>query len=434
MSSRAETCLMQHLTDAASLRVLAMEGLDLDLIYDETLRPIVAWALEYYHDSGRTKAPSAAAILAETGFGDALSDAEIDLDEEPEDTIEWAIDTLKGLFIKFRFEQFNKKVAREMAEATNVDRPAVLAAAADELISLQISVESKDEAVDVREAMAGRIDAYHHRAANRGVRDGLVLGQGMELIDEYTNGIKPGELAFCVAGPKVGKSFYVDFAALRSWQSGRLVGLYTLENKIDMTLDRIACLAMGVDYRSWQRGTCTEEEVRRVVAWEETMKDSPNPMWVRRPPLEKRRVTSIVRDAQLRGCDDIIIDQLSHIRHADTRLPRHYQIGESLRELADMLSSGRNQMPCLLAHQINREGVESALKRGYYEMTDLAESADAERTADWVFGLHQTRDERAGGFATLQTLASRREDLRHFSLIWRVGTGRIQAVAEKQLG
>ena len=58
-------------------------------------------------------------------------------------------------------------------------------------------------------------------------------------------------------------------------------------------------------------------------------------------------------------------------------------------------------------------------------MWHLAESAEIERTADWVFGIYQSEDERQVGRAKFQTLASRRQDLSHFLLAWELGEGNI---------
>lgn len=438
MSAAGQACLMQHLTDRDSVEVIAREGLSLDCVPDEGLRPIVTFAIEYFFQSGHTKAPSVAAILAESKFADALADADISLEEDPPDSIEWALDDLRGTFLYRQAAVFNRAFATEMAEATIGDRAAVVSTAADALVGMAMTVERKDEATDIRDAASDRLRAYDVREANVGITTGMTFSSpaapGLALIDRYTNGIQDGELAILAAGPKVGKSFFVALAALREWQRGRRVVLYTLENTINMTLDRIACLACAVSYKNWQQGTATADQVDKVRAWVADIEKADNPLWVLRPPVEKRRVTNLVRDAQLRGAQSLYIDQLSHIQHADHRQRHDLQIAESLRELSDLISTGRHALPCLLAHQINREGVKAAHKRGYYEMSDLADSAGVERAADWVFGLHQTIMQRRDTQALFHTLAARRAEPKHFSMIWNVETAHIIARNETTLG
>ena len=63
--------------------------------------------------------PSEAVLRVE--FGDLLDDQEIDFDNVDE-TIEWALDDLKGTFIHKEVGDFNKNLATAMGEADNADR------------------------------------------------------------------------------------------------------------------------------------------------------------------------------------------------------------------------------------------------------------------------------------------------------------------------
>jgi len=63
-------------------------------------------------------------------------------------------------------------------------------------------------------------------------------------------------------------------------------------------------------------------------------------------------------------------------------------------------------------------------------MYHLAESAEVERTADWVFGLWQDEVMKQGGVAYLQTLASRRADQIHWQLGWEPWRGFIEVQAD----
>src|SRR5690606_40673143 len=88
----------------------------------------------------------------------------------------------------------------------------------------------------------------------------------------------------------------------------------------------------------------------------------------------------------------------------------------------------------LLAHQINREGVKAADKTGYLEMYMLAESSEVERTADWVFGLYRSHDERIAELAKLQVLAARREDITSWLMRYDPASGLIETHREIALG
>jgi replicative DNA helicase len=426
MTALGQRTLIQHLTDVDSLDTIAREGLDIECVPTEDLRSVVVWALNYFHTSGRTKAPSVGALRGD--FGDLLDEHDIDLDGDPEDSIEWAIDDLKGSYVFKQSQDLNKRFAADMSEADTGDRVEVLAEYAAEMVTLSMRLESHETKVDAREGMAERLQAYHDRVAAGEVIHGLRLG--IREIDEYTRGIHDGELAVVAAGPKVGKSYMMDRIALSEWRANRAAALYTLENSIEMTLDRIACMATGVDSRSWQHGECTESQIELVRGFVEEITAADSPLYVMQPDPGQRGIQEMVRQAQLLDVDSILIDQLTFVEPEDERAPRHIQIRQMTHDLKAMISTGRQRMPALVAHQINREGVKAADKAGYLEMFHLAEGSEVERTADWVFGLYRSEMERAAGQAKFQTLAARREEARNFLMTWQIDTGFIRVRSE----
>jgi len=427
MSALGQRALISLLVDPEALDLLTREGLDPECIPDEDLRKVVGFSLAYYHDSGRVKAPTEAVLRQY--YGDLLDDREMTLGDA-EESIEWAVDDLRATFVHREVSGFNKRLATSMSEVEITERVEVLSGAASELVSLSMRMESREFAVDGREGMTDRLSAYHARAASTSAFDGMAFG--LRQIDEYTLGIRPGEMAVLAAPPKAGKSFWLAWVALCSWRAGRTCALFTLENSVDMTLDRIACMATGVDSRNWSRGQCTDDEVALMTRWTTDMQSSPNPLWVLQPDEGNRSAEQIVRQAQMRGADDLIIDQLSWVEAGyDTKnQARHEVVRDILRTLRVMISTGRNRMPCLIAHQINREGAKAADKDGYLSMWHLAESAEVERASDWVFGLYASNDERAALTTKFQTLASRREDIKHFLLTWRINAGIISVRSE----
>jgi archaellum biogenesis ATPase FlaH len=420
MSARGEKVLIQHLPNEESLTTIAREGLPSFILPTEELRPVYDWALKRFFRSGRKEAASVEAIKAE--WGDLLNDHDIDIEEAPEDAIEWAIDDLKGGWVYLKVQTFNKELGQAIAEATADERVSVASHYSQELISMVMDMESKEDNVDVREGFDLRLKAYQERLEDQEHIYGLRFG--LPDIDNFTRGIHPGELAIVAAGPKVGKSWLCALTALREWEAGSSVVLYTLENSVDMTLDRMACLAQNVEYRNWQHGNLVEGEYERVREWVESVKDRDTPLRVIQPEPGQRSVEQLVQQAQLMDADSLIIDQLTFLEPPDERAPRHIQIREITHRLHTMISTGRKKMPCLMAHQINREGVKAAAKVGYLEMYHLAEGSEVERTADWVFGIHRTHEEVLTLKAKFQVLGARRERQDHgWHLRWSIDTG-----------
>lgn len=430
MSAHGERTLMLHLLDIESLEVLAREGLPEEMIPTASYRPIVRWCVEYWHRSGRLKAPSISAIRTEQDWANILDDTEVRLGEvDPEDSIEWAIEDLRSSFAHLESQRLLKQMATTLAEAEIGEIPDVVDEYADRMVSLSISLTPRDQQADVREGAGERLLAYEHRAETKA--DFFGLRFGLDLIDRHTYGIHDGELAIGAAGPKVGKSYLAALTALNEWKAGRVPGLWTLENSVDMSIDRMACLECGVDSGLWQRGECDDDEVELVRHWVGKMKDDNHPLLVFQPDLGKRSVEQMTRQGQIMDVDSMVIDQLTFVElSGDPRLPKHERIGISLHTLKGMISTGRKKMPCLLMHQINRDGVRYAEKNGYHTMLDLAESSEVERTADWVFSIYRSSEHRNTNKALMQVLAARRAEIRWWEMEWRLGTGSIRALRE----
>jgi DnaB helicase-like protein len=420
VSALGQRTLLQHLLSADSLEILSSEGLPPECVPTEQMRPIVNWAIDYYYRSGCQRAPSEEALRAVeingTTFGDILDDHEIPFGDDPEDTIEWAIEDLRGTYVYKQANQFNKNFATEMAKAELRDRVGVVNEFASGLVGLASSMESRYFHADMRTDISNRILDYEGRAAHIGTHRGMAFG--LPDIDLHTYGIHDGELCTLAAPPKTGKSYFAAWVAYQEWLAGRVVAMFTLENSVQMTLDRIACLACRVNPTSWQRGTCTPDQVEKVRAWEVEVAKSSTPLYVLQPDMGRRTVDHMVRDAVLREADSLIIDQLTFVEHDQAIRQKDQQIAKSLHRLKGLISTGSRRMPCLLIHQINREGQKAAEKAGHLEMYHLAEAADVERTSDWVLGMFATADDFAISEVKMQTLASRRAAVRHWRMAW----------------
>lgn len=430
MSKRGEAVLVGHLCDVDSLRVLAEEGLDPEVLPTTAMREVYAWAVDYYHASGCERAPSVAALHGQFGV-DLFDDHEIDVTHEPEDSVEWAVDNLKGDWISLQGQRFVREMATSLSESAVDARVEVVEEAANELSQMLMRMARRSQQVELREGIGGRIDAYRARRDSVGAFDGMSLG--LAEVDELTCGIHPGELAVLGAYAKQGKTSFVDIVALREWQRGRSVALVTLENSVEMTLDRLACFATNVSATRWMRGECHEVEEKRVRTWLDELDESDHPLWVLQPQPGQRTASHVVRDALLRGADSLVIDQLTFMEVRDTSQPRYLQVREAMHDLKELISTARRRLPCLLAHQVSREGKKLADKIGHLEMHHLAEGSEVERTADWVFGLYSSRDDQAVGRTKLQMLASRRTPVKDWELAWSIDQGDVAVRREVAL-
>lgn len=428
-----EEILYSSLTDPERIDLLAKEGLDPAVIPTESMRPVVDWALTYYFQSGCKQAPSREALLLE--WSDVIEESGMELvDPEDEiDTLQWALEHMKSTYLHIQWQEWFRKAAMDMASSSTADRLDVFSRHLIELGELSSRIRSRTSEGWDTDAFDDALRRYHERVMRGGQPQGMMLGLGM--LDEHTHGIHDGELAVVAAPPKAGKSYLLDHAVLAERQRGRRVILFTLENSVDMTIDRMVCMIAHVDSRKWQRGKCDESEVRRVEEARDYLNGMPGEMIVLKPPEGQRTVEAMVREAQVRGADSLIIDQLTFVEAPYVKgRPRNETVAHTIRSLKNAISSGVYNIPCLLAHQVNREGQKAAEKTGYLEMYMLAESSEVERTADWVFGLYRGSEDREAGLAKLQVLASRREELNAWRLAYQPGSGVMETIGEITVG
>lgn len=425
MATQYERAFVQHLTVSESLGKIVEIGLPVEALADDGLRQVYDFALAYWHDDHfGGQAPSGPALR--THFGNILAESEIDVDVDPEDSLSWAMDAIRGSYIDRRWQGWVRDFATDMSGADLLAKPEVLTEALSQLMQLQTALARKPEQIDVRSGMIDRLAEYVSRANDRQSSALSGMRFGLPMVDEHMSWLRPGELAVLAAGPKTGKSFFLLWAALAHWLSGGTPVVFTLENSVEMAQDRLACMALGIDARRWSRGECTDDEIRRVKEWiEQVLRQADRPFWILQPEPGKRTVELMVRQARVLG-DGLYIDQLTFVdvSKASERSPRNIQVRDILHDLKALVSSGQ-RLPCLLAHQINREGVKAAEKSGRLEMYHLAESSEVERTADWVFGLWQGQALRSAGRAYLLSLAARREDLVDWEMVWRPHIGNV---------
>lgn len=424
MSRLAEQVLLQHLVFQPSVSYIAQSNFDESVMPTDALRPVYRWAMGYYHDSQRTKAPSVSALLLE--FSDVLKDYEIDMESEPEDSVEWAVETLAGDYIRLHFEEFNRKQARIMAESLTSERMQVLSDATAELAGIMVKFTVRKSATQMVQGVEDRISAYYARD-EVGPVDGLHLG--LPEVDEHMASVQPGELAVIGGSAKSGKSYMLAWIMLNEWKRGRHPILYTLENSVAMTLDRIVCMGASVDSSKWQRNLCTPDEIERVHAFRDEVKEYLRDPWVVFPSPDQRKIDSLVRGGQMRGADSILIDQLTFVDWPSPRSSKTERIGEAL-HLLKLLITEREGIACVMVHQLSREGEKEAEKTGKTKIWHFADSVEVERTVDMAFALYQSVDDRVAQRVKLQLLAMRREALKNWELLWSPQRGLIKVLRE----
>jgi replicative DNA helicase len=430
----AEEVLYASLTDVDALEQLADIGLEPAAIPTEGMREVVAWAVSYFYRSGRAKAPSRELLLEQ--WGKKLEQCDVTLPDEDLqiDEVFAAIEYLNSQYALATTQSLQREIAVEMAQASPTERTEVVHVAAQAWHELSLSLRDRSREVEGIQGLRDSLARYDARAAAPKVVTGMALG--IDALDKHSLGIHPGEISVWAAPPKGAKSFLTTHVSYSEWKLQRETVLYTLENSVNMTYDRLACQILCVDYRDYQAGTCSPEDIDRVRTWlDENEADLKDGLHILSPDMANRTPATLIRQAQSYGAKSIIIDQISHIQHPkpNGQRPEWQKIAEIMNELTTLITTGKYAPSLLLCSQINREGRAAAAKAGKLELHHLAGSAAIEAYASWVFGLWRSEMEITAGMATLQILASRRMDLKNWRMAWEPWYGVMKAMGEVSL-
>lgn len=229
-------------------------------------------------------------------------------------------------------------------------------------------------------------------------------------------------------------SFALDYGAKTSWENERIGCLFTLENSIDMTVQRLGCMVLHIPLDDLMHGMLDPEDADKLRWWcNDVLPKSDVPLHIFNPPPSMRTPQAMVQQARAVGCEDLFLDQLTFMEaiKATSREGQPERVGRMLHDTKALISTGRHPMSCLMAHQLSREGIEQAEKTGRVSANKGANTSEVERTVDWLFGLNWSEMQRIAGRMGLQTLAARRaKELKDFELLWAVNTGHFKVLWE----
>lgn len=435
--------LYQHLTDADALTLIVESQMDYNIIPTEGMRKIVKWAVEYFSETSFAIAPSREALM--DTWGDDLRSMDIELlpDDEDSDSIHWAIRDLKASYASSQFQRLQHKVTINVAEADNTKKVAEITSAATQMMGLAMSVQEQHEQVSgslgLRQAMSRR----KIRAAQGTSIQGMTLG--LDKVDEHIMGIRGGELCIAMGAQGSGKSILAALSLLSNWERGKKAVLFTLENSVQMTYDRI--MVAGVNkyygeemkaeghglmmYEEWERGITRPAHLEYAMKFMDRMDQSDNQIEVIMPDTNSRTPEALVNAARMMDADATIIDQLTFMQYSGpANKPKHEQLGQVLHTLKSLISTGAKPIPCLLLHQMNREGIKAAEKSGKINAYAAADSAEVERTADMLYAIYQTKVQSEANRMSLLNPKLRRGVPKDYLCEWNKGKMMGSAITE----
>lgn len=393
-----EKALIGSLTTPEDLKVAQEEGLSPEIFADPFHQRVVDFIFSYWKASGLKLAPSP--VVLEEEFGQ-----EVEVDEAAESLV-WLIEKLKQRYSGNKVQD----LLREGAATSLEDPDGTVENLYRELWKVRQNVSSHRNRVNLAENIEDRRDAYTERLQSRAQAAPI----GFPEIDDFTGGIRPGEMVTVAGYAKQGKSWTLVNAAVQARKQGYTPYVATLELDVDTFSERIDAVFSGIGYGKLSRGALTPRQLDQLHEAQEEMA-ALGPLYVEHPVPDERKADDLISRARQLGADYVIIDQLSWIqpseRHRDRR-DAYLEVLKTLKTSAGSTTEG--PLPVLLAVQFNR----TAGPKGRGGMDNMANAADIEQIADAMYGLYRTEEMRADDSLVLDMLGTRRTDLRSWLLNW----------------
>lgn len=230
---------------------------------------------------------------------------------------------------------------------------------------------------------------------------GLGVMCGVPALDNATGGFNKGELGIIAAFTSTGKS---QFACQAAWYAAVMQGKNvffatsetvrpTIRRRILGRHSRLSVFGnpRGLNTRDIRDATLDPEEYKQFL---EVMDDLDN-----NPSYGKIYIAQIPRGATLSylearanrqqqqwNIDFMVVDSLNLLKSDRQRMSEREELNDVLKDsktFAVSFNEG-NGVPLLSPWQIRRESYQEALKTGYYTLSSLSDTSEAEKSADQI--------------------------------------------------
>ncbi len=217
---------------------------------------------------------------------------------------------------------------------------------------------------------------------------------GYTPLDEFTGGLKKGEMFVLAARPSIGKtSLGLNIIANVAIKGAihRPVAFFSLEMTDNQIARRLLCSEAGIPESVFWNGTFNDSDMVKLTTAAANIRDAKlfidptGGLTISELRAKARRLKN-EHDIQL-----IVIDYLQ-LMHADARVDSRQQevaeISGGIKKLAKDLD-----VPVLVLAQLNREIDKNAGANARPKLAHLRESGAIEQDADIVTFLHRNRDD-----------------------------------------
>lgn len=244
---------------------------------------------------------------------------------------------------------------------------------------------SSDNIIHIKPALKLAFESIQKKYQDRGGVSGIA--SGYKDLDQLTAGFQQSDLIIIAARPSMGKtSLALNIAQHVSTQSGKGVGIFSLEMSAEQLVTRMLCSISKVDASALRRGFLIEQDWNNLAKGMEILSRAPL-ILVDCPGVTTLELRAKTRRMQKEyGIEMVIIDYMQLItgngRNKDNRVQEVSDISRNLKLMARELN-----MPVIVLSQLSRAVEQRQNKRPM--LSDLRESGAIEQDADLVMFLYR---------------------------------------------
>ena len=230
------------------------------------------------------------------------------------------------------------------------------------------------------------------------------LKTGFDIVDEYTGGLKPGEMFILAARPSIGKTSLAlnIIRKVATGPNGRPVAFFSLEMSESQIVRRLLCTQAGVPEAVFWNRQFDVRNVQQLTGAASILMDSkifidPTGGLSIAELRAKARRMKMIHNIEL-----VVIDYIGLMttgQRSENRQAEIQQISGAIKKLAKEL-----KVPFLVLAQLNREVDKNSSPNAKPKLANLRDSGSIEQDADVVTFLHRDREKSKGDVPSAEAL------------------------------
>ncbi len=369
-----ETEFAGHLMIPASAEYFMREGISLKLIHNNKIQDMWNWVQQHHRKSGK--------FPTDEVMRDKYPDFQFKVvNSEPHYVAERLKQRYKDNELESLVRDLAEAVKDDPAGAMNILRAKFIEVERNSL-SEQNVWRSGDSTIFLN-SMMEKILAGNFRGASF----------GWKQVDNFTGGLRAGQLGFIVARPKRKKTFCTIKAFIEQANEGWNPMFVTMENSVDEIMMRMSCMLSGFPWDQAQRGDFDAADKNMMQnAWRKFEEEKE--FFIVAPDIGDRSVAALTVQADKLGAKSMLISQFSYLEGMKEFVNDWQSRAEVVLSLKNAANRPDNPRPIFVEAQLNRE-------------KDVALTDAIKQRADIVFELDFTKDQESMQQTELKIMESR---------------------------